>query len=349
MEKDSLITITKDRTLYLDILKIIACFLVVVNHAGIGLLSYAGYTKGTTLFYSTCFSICKIAVPIFIMITGSLLLKKEETYKSIIKRIFRIVVPIICVSIYYYFIDQGHVGTDIKNFITAIIQEPLNMSLWYLYMLIGLYIMTPFIKKMIKNFDKKDFILFSILTLIIPGAIRLLKTILKIQTSGFFEYAIIPESIGYYVTGYFISTQILNKRIKNIAIISFLISTICFILRMYIPFLMKGELDYSLDDAYSFITIVMAISIFIVSKYYVEKIKYNKYLFKVIEELSKITFGIYLIHPIFISKIQNSNIIQGIFGINAYIGVIALEISTFVFCGIITFILRKIPIVKKFL
>lgn len=83
------------RSYYLDFLKIIACFLVIVNHAGGHILINSGYTKGATLFYSVCFSICKIAVPIFVMVTGALLLTKEQTYKSIGKRIFRILIPLI--------------------------------------------------------------------------------------------------------------------------------------------------------------------------------------------------------------------------------------------------------------
>lgn len=73
------------RTLWLDILKIIACFLVIVNHAG-GYVLGNNPSKITIIFYCVNFAICKIAVPIFIMVTGSLLLKKESSYNDITKK-----------------------------------------------------------------------------------------------------------------------------------------------------------------------------------------------------------------------------------------------------------------------
>lgn len=48
------------RTLWLDILKIIACFLVIVNHAG-GYVLGNNPSKITILFYCVNFAICKIA------------------------------------------------------------------------------------------------------------------------------------------------------------------------------------------------------------------------------------------------------------------------------------------------
>ena len=65
------------RNYWIDILKIIACFCVIVNHTGLVLLEYTNYKNIPVLVYSIMFSICKIGAPIFIMVTGYLLLRKK--------------------------------------------------------------------------------------------------------------------------------------------------------------------------------------------------------------------------------------------------------------------------------
>lgn len=62
------------------VLRILACFLVIVNHTIEGLFKYFPSTTGGLSF--TVFYFCKIAVPIFLMISGALLIPKEESLKN---------------------------------------------------------------------------------------------------------------------------------------------------------------------------------------------------------------------------------------------------------------------------
>lgn len=57
------------------------------------------------MFYSISFAICKIAVPIFLMVSGTLILKQEKfELKQSIKHIIRILIPLIGLSAYIEFI-----------------------------------------------------------------------------------------------------------------------------------------------------------------------------------------------------------------------------------------------------
>lgn len=72
----------KSRETFLDLLRIIACFLVIVNHTNS--VIFLGSSPDSLDWYVslTYFFISKIAVPIFFMISGYLLLKKEDNYKK---------------------------------------------------------------------------------------------------------------------------------------------------------------------------------------------------------------------------------------------------------------------------
>ena len=331
------------RCIWIDIIKIIACFCVIINHNGGFLLEYAGYTKSTVLFYSICFSICKIGVPLFLMITGYLLLKQEQSYKKSLKRIYRIFIPLLFVSLLIYIKKNGFNISFI--FIEEFINNPIIIPYWYLYMLIGLYLILPFVQKMIKNFKNKDFKCLILICLIIPGVFPILKVLGNINFSDKFFISLIPYSIGYMVAGLYLSQIPLKKKIRNISIITFILPTTITILYMYISYIVKGEISYSLDSWYYITTSLPALSIFYIIRYYFDRIKSNK----LIEEISLVTFGIYLFHPLINYKLYCLSVIKNIFSYNPYIGVILLEIICFCICGIITYLLRKIPIIKKFI
>ena len=61
---------TKNRYIWLDIIKILACFFVIINHFHGQIFYYAGNTPQVALFDSAIFAICKSAVPLFVMVSG---------------------------------------------------------------------------------------------------------------------------------------------------------------------------------------------------------------------------------------------------------------------------------------
>lgn len=337
------------RNYWLDILKIVACLLVVVNHSSSILIKYTNYTKISVYVYSYMFAICKIGVPLFIMCTGYLLLSKKNTYKQIIKRIIRIIIPLFAMSFLYYYINNGHLEFNVISFLKKFIGEPMDIYLWYLYMLIGLYLVIPFIQKMINKFEKKDYIIFIILFLLIPGIVKLLSVYLKISISEFFSIGTFPIIIGYLVAGVYLTKIKLNKSYLIISIVSFVVFIVIFANSFYAFYFNNYISPYMLDSVFYITVSVPSLSVFYIFRYLFENKKINLTSCKIIEEISLTTFGIYLIHQLFIYKIYNMYIIQNIFKTSAYLGILILPIVIFIVCSIIMFIVRKIPFAKKFL
>ena len=98
----------KKKLIYLEIMRIIAAFFVIFNHTGaigggfelfidqpLGSLRYWLY-----LLISIC---CKFAVPIFFMISGALLLARNEPIKVVLKkRLLPICIALLVFSFGYY-------------------------------------------------------------------------------------------------------------------------------------------------------------------------------------------------------------------------------------------------------
>lgn len=335
---------------WVDLLKILACFLVIINHTGGYLLQYSGNENlFIVLFYIFNFVFCKVAVPIFLMVSGVLLLSRNSNYKEIGKRIFRVLVPLVVLSAFIYF-RNNHVGFNhFGNFLISFFEKPLADPFWYLYMLIGLYLVMPFLQKVVKNFRLKDYKYFIIICLLLPSLLPVISMYLPIVFNSNFTSALFSMSIGYFVAGFYLSRVELSERNRNIAIVLCIIFLALFACSMIIPYVNSGTILYKLDSWCYITTVIPSLSLFYLIRYYFEKYKFNDRLKHVISMVASLTFGIYLFHSLIIYNVYSLSFVQKIFDFSSYIGIIITEILVFLLAGAVTFVLKKIKYVKDFL
>lgn len=101
------------RIIYIDILRIVACLMVIFNHTNErGFLLFLNDGQGIPSFvwHLLCATICKNGVPIFFMISGSLLLNKDESLRDTYKRLPRIIIDVLLFSLLYFWIGAKSAG-----------------------------------------------------------------------------------------------------------------------------------------------------------------------------------------------------------------------------------------------
>ena len=320
--------------------------MVIINHTHGFILDYKSDIN--IIFYCILFSLCKIGVPIFLMITGTLILDKEYNYKKVFKCIYRVLIPVVGLSFILYINNVGINGINIISFVKQILSEPYIFHFWYVYALIGIYLVIPFVQKMIKKFSDKDYIIFISLFLLLPTILNTISSVFRLQFSSNISMPFFPIIIALLICGNYISKIKKTRKYLIYFTTLFIISYICMFLSMYIPYLNNGIISYKFDSWDSMPVLLMSISIFYIIKYYFENIKYTKISY-LIQEISSTTFGIYLIHTIINWELYNISIIKSIYNINGILGSILLEILVFIICCFIIYLLKKIPIIKKFL
>lgn len=338
----------KTRIFYLDVLKVLACVLVVFNHIHMFIPFSSGLAN--TLHY-ILFVFCKIAVPIFIMCTGALILPKVSTYKELFsKRITRILIPMAVLTFIFSLMNGHNLLDTLLGFLSGANPTISPHWFWYLYMLLALYLMTPFIQKMISSFENKDYKIFFIIFLLIPGLINFVNTVFGIGVNPNLMTVIFAMPIGYYVLGYYLTRkrEEITVKEKNFSLIAGVIALITGLIVMLVMSYNQGENVYIIDGLPHIVTTVISISIFIIFKYYFgSKIKDNLFS-KGILFVSNLSFGIYLFHAFFIDYLNGRSFMISLYDINAYLAVFVLEIIILIISGLITFILQKIPYVKKY-
>ena len=203
---------SEKRVTYADAARVLAsAFVVLLHAAGQFLTQIAPGDKGFLwcLFYDC---LARWTVPMFIMLSGMLFLnkgKKLDIKKLWRKNILRIVTAFIFWS-YIYNVYKLFLETrSISAFFKAVPRIPDGaMHLWFLYVIAGLYIVLPFLKKMTENMTKREteyFLLINLSVTFLPKTLRCFELLSPLaEQIDKFEIGTAAGYVGLFVAGWYI-------------------------------------------------------------------------------------------------------------------------------------------------
>jgi surface polysaccharide O-acyltransferase-like enzyme len=153
------------RVFSMDLLRVIACYLVMNQHASE--FYYIG-DKGSVILGNNTFwvgiisSLGRISVPLFVMISGYFLIPMKGTTSAFFKkRVTRVVYPFVfwCIAFAVYYVFYR--GDTLQQLGTNILHIPVNFGtevghLWYVYMLLGLYLLVPILTPWLQRCSKRE-------------------------------------------------------------------------------------------------------------------------------------------------------------------------------------------------
>ena len=193
-------SISDNRIVWLDVIRCVAMIMVIGVHCidpfyiSPTMRAIPEYTHWAAIYGS----LLRPSVPLFVMMTGLLLLpvKKQPLGKFYKKRIYRVLFPLLIWSVLYsmfpwvtgvlglpkeiigdfFCYTQGQESQSLIDSLKDVAMIPFNFShkenhMWYIYLLIGLYLYMPFFSAWIENADRKTkraFLLIWIISLFIP-------------------------------------------------------------------------------------------------------------------------------------------------------------------------------------
>ena len=336
---------------WIDSLRVSATLAVIFVHVNGDILYQYGSISNldwwTGNVYGSCLRFC---VPIFLMISGALILPKS--YKSLgeylKKRVLRILFPFLFWSIIYVArlifikLNQGEYMTfteNLKFICDKLFMSSASVHLWYIYLIIGLYLFFPIIGKWINNSSKREieyFIGIWFITLFLP--IPLVKDFIPhIELSYFSGYIGFPI-LGYYLTKF--NFEFNQKKLIYILLIltGFLIT----LFGTYFDSERRGHFELMAFYNYRSPNVaLLSIGIFLLFKDFVQCSAKTS---SVILFFSKYSYGTYLIHVlvlVILSKVGFTySFIHPIIGMPVT-SVLCLIISTIMIWGV-----NKLPFGK---
>lgn len=282
----------------LDLLRILLSFMVVTVHVS-GVYIAANINNPNLYFTIGNFydSLSRVSVPTFVMLSGAFLLDnpQNKNYIFFYKKTFRnIILPTLIWSIIYFLclsmitISKSiliNTPLDFLPHIKSFLLGKPYYHMWYMYMIIGIYLITPALINLKNEFGDNNTIKLGILFLI-------LGFIVNIVIDDLFWMINFIIYIGYFLLGYIIKKYATKNNIKALKsfIIWFLSSLIIFGLTEII--IRNNFLDNRFFYFYEFLSPFVIIGSLGLFTFFTNMKTINLDLNKI----AKHTFNIYIIH-----------------------------------------------------
>lgn len=339
------------KKLHIEMLRIIAVVMVVLNHSD---LYYTYYTNTNNIFTFTVSllisSICKVNVPLFMMITGALLIPKAEKWELILtKRVSRMVIVLVSFSALIYGLKCFAWHQDIfsvEGFLRKLLTGEIQTSYWYLYEYIGILMMLPFLGAIARNIDNNCVKYFVLIGMIFKISLPIVCFLTGYSFS--LNLFILENSVFYVLMGYFAERIITDEQCEQGSCGKVIVGLIiCIFVTAGLVLIDKNRNGEYHEYILNMLTPVMVLFIYMGTR--IIFIQHHPVRTAgIISCLGSCAFGVYLLE----------HIGQKVF-LNLYLwltektyGIIAC--SVYVFCILIscfacTMILKKVKIIRKLL
>lgn len=224
------------KIIYLELIRVVAVYLVIFTHTGdLGskLYQYGEYSILRDIVYMAMDVLRRINVPLFFMVSGALMLGKEENYRDFFsKRVVKYVLVTICMSVVYYFFYFKK-EFDVFSFFKAVYQGNVIGLFWFLYAYMGYILILPFLRKMVIGMDMTEYKYLLILGIAFKTIIPMMNEMLGLGYIGITSYftldIIFFPILGYYFANIwgdekFCATHLIRGAIVSILCIMFVVA-----------------------------------------------------------------------------------------------------------------------------
>lgn len=292
---------TSGRIAYLDALRLLGSFLVIVNHTyDYVRLSEVSSSIRLASFASMSFS--NIAVPLFLMISGCTLLTKQDDIRKSFSRVLRTGLALVIFSFIYeiYRFVSGQIPTlSIKRFLLFIYEQHTTTAYWYLYMYLGLLLMLPFLQKLFAAMQQLDFLLFFGISVFFVGFWPLVVEYTSMSAyNEQFSLPLFGSSITYLFWGGFLHKHLKKNLPAWISLSLIAICTlICAVATNYAYVSTSAGRYLFLDDISLLPVIITSLSVFLLFR----QIRFSDHSARIVHLIGSASFGIYLLSDLFIA------------------------------------------------
>ncbi len=355
-------SVLTQRQYHLDYLRVFASVAIILLHVTAQNMKYVELSGTEWNIYNICNSASRWGVPVFVMMSGALFLPREIPTKTLYKKyISRMAIAYVVWSAFYAIVDpignlifkEGYQISFVEiagSFISGAVH------LWFLPMIIGLYMCIPLIKQITKNDNLiKYFFILSLVFCFIKTQSELVTTYLLSGNAQLifehfntlfknFNINLIFGFVSYFILGFYLNKTEINKKKRMLIYALGIIGLALTILLNLLASKNTGKSTEAFYGATSINVLLMSTAVFVWFRY---NAKGNDKLNKIIIKLSKYSFGAFLVH-IFILQILRTFGIQST-SFHPVLSVPAITIFTTVVSYLISMVLNKIPVIKKYI
>jgi len=287
---------------WINNLRFIALYAVIILHTSAVLLALYGKVPLNDWFAADFYNgLVRFAVPVFVMITGALLLPREYEFGDFLKkRLIRVVTPFLFWSLIYIgyswyneeiSFDAG-AWTNIKQ-VLHLLKYGSSYHLWYVYMLIGLYFIIPVIGKFVRNASQNEILYF----LLIWFGVMMINQPYLSRFNPQVDLHYFAGYIGYLVLGHYLAIkqfEFKNIRVRMAAL--FLLTLAVIVVGTWLLYKNKSTMGTLFYEPISPTIMLLSASIFLFFRFSAPKL--SPVIIRIRDFVGSYNYGIYLAHAL---------------------------------------------------
>lgn len=246
----------------------------------------------------------RFAVPVFLMITGALLLGSDTclSIRQVFRRrIVRVAVPLVCWTVVYILLlALTDPQTDLKSTVFSLFSKPAAVHLWYLYALIALYLLLPFLRLIVRHASRR--------VLLYGLALWLVFSCLWRAAAGLFDSLSLPDYANPDILGGYAGYMLLGWALANLTRIPS--RTGCLALyaagalttagATWLMTARAGELNAVFYQYFMPNVVLMAGGVFLLFRRTGESGRADRHVSGWTARIAALSFGVYLCHMLFV-------------------------------------------------
>ena len=344
-----------DYQLYIDILRVMACFSVIMLHTSAQPWYNLPVDSVGFKIANSYDALFRFGVPVFVMISGALFLepKKEPDIKRLYRHnILRLAVLYVFWSCLYGLMDcRGFdpAGIGWKDIAREMILG--RYHLWFLPMIMGIYVLLPVLQVWIRHASKQNIEYFLLLFFFCQ---ILCETIRALYSSGITDYVLNlfqPEMVcsylGYFVLGYYLVHIGVNRKWHKLISAGAVRGGILNVLLGNFLAERAGEPTGAIYDSFGIFTALISAALVIWAKETFSEKRPGRRMEKFFREISASTLGVYVMHVGLIEVLGKHGIDSQ--RVPLILGIPLLAVLCFVVCFAVSAVLRRIPVAGRYI
>jgi len=333
-----------ERLMYAEVLRIAALLAVIVVHVAAKEWSWVGVETFDWKVLNVYDSFFRWCVPVFVMLSGMFMLDSNRRLplRSLYgKNILRIATAFLFWSAIYIVYDAAT---------RAAVTDKLYFGryhLWFLFLITGLYVVTPVIRVIAANRRATEY--FLVLAVVfgsllpslshVPGTQEFLLWVRKFTIQLPLGY------VGYFLAGYYLRNRELGARARWLI---YALGVLGFASTAVFTDLLSVQAGKPYGVLYGYLmpnVLLASVAVFVFFKYQVSRIQWSEKGRKWVCWLSAQVFGIYLVHDLFNQGFREIGFNST--SINPILAVPVVALVTFAASLLVVFLIGRIPVLKR--
>ena len=332
--------VMKEKNYNLELIRMVSFILVIAIHvSNYFCRAYGEITQGEYLFSLAIDTAARLSVPCFFMISGALLLGRDEPLQKHAKRLGRFLTALIVWSLVYYLWNTYYMRSAYN--LREILVVPAEAHLWYLYAMIPIYLALPFFQVMCRNMSLK---LEKALLIVATAAVLFNFLLWLFGEEAYYDLPLVGDRIySYYVlVGYYIYKYRRPIRLgQRSALIICLISlAAAFGTTWGVTEIYGSHYEGVLTYACPFIALAAIMFFLFMLRLGHAHVRPGERARKVIDLFCGCSFGIYLIHILFLDNYKKY---MEPYDLSAWIAVPGLIVVIALVSFVCVWVIRKLP------